>query len=244
MAATRPRSASRSVTSWRAYLPPSGSSQGSWLAGPTVRVRGQRVDVSLLASTLAVLVNQAQNAFVTGIAPGRRGNAHPNIVPYETFATSDGEIVVAVGLRAAVAALLRRASGAGARRATRASRRMATASTARAELAAADRRAARGAVHGRVARGPDRCRHPVRPDHRRPHGVPVARGDRADPCSSRSSTPRSACCARPASRSSSSARRGPSARPRRSSASTPDEVLAELGIGGDEVGRLRAQGVV
>ena len=60
-------------------------------------MRGQRVDVSLLASTLAVLVNQAQNAFVTGSSPGRRGNAHPNIVPYETFATSDGEIVVAVG---------------------------------------------------------------------------------------------------------------------------------------------------
>jgi crotonobetainyl-CoA:carnitine CoA-transferase CaiB-like acyl-CoA transferase len=59
--------------------------------------RGQRVDVSLLASTLAVLVNQAQNAFVTGAAPGRRGNAHPNIVPYETFATADGEIAVAVG---------------------------------------------------------------------------------------------------------------------------------------------------
>jgi crotonobetainyl-CoA:carnitine CoA-transferase CaiB-like acyl-CoA transferase len=60
-------------------------------------VRGQRIDVSLLATTLAVLVNQAQNAFTTGTAPGRRGNAHPNIVPYETFATSDGEIVVAVG---------------------------------------------------------------------------------------------------------------------------------------------------
>src|SRR5688500_11496820 len=60
-------------------------------------VRGQRIDVSLLATTLAVLVNQAQNAFTTGTSPGRRGNAHPNIVPYETFATSDGEIVVAVG---------------------------------------------------------------------------------------------------------------------------------------------------
>ncbi|CAN5461187.1 CaiB/BaiF CoA-transferase family protein [soil metagenome] len=58
---------------------------------------GQRVEVSLLASTLAALVNQAQNAFVTGRAPGRRGNAHPNIVPYETFATSDGELAVAVG---------------------------------------------------------------------------------------------------------------------------------------------------
>jgi formyl-CoA transferase/CoA:oxalate CoA-transferase len=46
---------------------------------------------------LAVLVNQAQNAFVTGHAPGRRGNAHPNIVPYETFATADGVLAVAVG---------------------------------------------------------------------------------------------------------------------------------------------------
>lgn len=59
--------------------------------------RGQRIDVSLLSSTLAVLVNQAQNAFVSGTPPGRRGNAHPNIVPYETFATADGEIAVAVG---------------------------------------------------------------------------------------------------------------------------------------------------
>jgi crotonobetainyl-CoA:carnitine CoA-transferase CaiB-like acyl-CoA transferase len=59
--------------------------------------QGQRVDVSLLESTLALLINQAQNAFVSGVSPGRRGNAHPNIVPYETFATSDGQIVVAVG---------------------------------------------------------------------------------------------------------------------------------------------------
>jgi crotonobetainyl-CoA:carnitine CoA-transferase CaiB-like acyl-CoA transferase len=58
---------------------------------------GQRIDVSLLGSTLASLVNQAQNAFVSGAAPGRRGNAHPNIVPYETFRTADGEIAVAVG---------------------------------------------------------------------------------------------------------------------------------------------------
>jgi len=59
--------------------------------------RGQRIDVSLLESTLAVLINQAQNAFVSGTPPERRGNAHPNIVPYETFATADGEIAVAVG---------------------------------------------------------------------------------------------------------------------------------------------------
>jgi crotonobetainyl-CoA:carnitine CoA-transferase CaiB-like acyl-CoA transferase len=58
---------------------------------------GQRIDVSLLESTLAMLINQAQNAFVNGQSPDRRGNAHPNIVPYETFATADGEIAVAVG---------------------------------------------------------------------------------------------------------------------------------------------------
>jgi crotonobetainyl-CoA:carnitine CoA-transferase CaiB-like acyl-CoA transferase len=58
---------------------------------------GQRVDVSILGSTLAILVNQAHNAFVTGHAPGRRGNSHPNIVPYETFDTGDGAIAVAVG---------------------------------------------------------------------------------------------------------------------------------------------------
>jgi crotonobetainyl-CoA:carnitine CoA-transferase CaiB-like acyl-CoA transferase len=59
--------------------------------------RGQRIDISLLGATLATLVNQAQNAFVEGQAPGRLGNAHPNIVPYETFDTADGPIAVAVG---------------------------------------------------------------------------------------------------------------------------------------------------
>ena len=58
---------------------------------------GQRVDATLLGSTLAILANQAQNGFVTGRPPRRRGNAHPNIVPYETFATADGELAVAVG---------------------------------------------------------------------------------------------------------------------------------------------------
>jgi crotonobetainyl-CoA:carnitine CoA-transferase CaiB-like acyl-CoA transferase len=59
--------------------------------------QGQRIDVSLLGSTLAILVNQGQNAFVGGAAPARLGNAHPNIVPYEAFPTSDGEIVIAAG---------------------------------------------------------------------------------------------------------------------------------------------------
>jgi crotonobetainyl-CoA:carnitine CoA-transferase CaiB-like acyl-CoA transferase len=58
---------------------------------------GQRIDLSLFESTLAILVNQAQNAFATRTSPRRRGNAHPNIVPYETFATADGQLAVAVG---------------------------------------------------------------------------------------------------------------------------------------------------
>ena len=62
-----------------------------------VVARGQRIDVSLLQSTLAVLVNQAQSALVTGAHPVRRGNAHPSIVPYETFGTADGEIAIGVG---------------------------------------------------------------------------------------------------------------------------------------------------
>ncbi|HUG31243.1 MAG TPA: CaiB/BaiF CoA-transferase family protein, partial [Candidatus Limnocylindria bacterium] len=73
----------------------------SVLAGLLARERGvaggQRVDVSLLQSTLAVLVNQAQNALVTGTHPVRRGNAHASIVPYSTFSTADGEIAIGVG---------------------------------------------------------------------------------------------------------------------------------------------------
>ena len=60
-------------------------------------LRGQRIDISLLGATLASLVNQAQNAFASGVPPGRLGNAHPNIVPYETFETADGALAVAVG---------------------------------------------------------------------------------------------------------------------------------------------------
>jgi crotonobetainyl-CoA:carnitine CoA-transferase CaiB-like acyl-CoA transferase len=66
-------------------------------AGGPAPGRGQRIDISLLGATLASLVNQAQNAFATGVAPVRLGNAHPNIVPYETFATADGSIAIAVG---------------------------------------------------------------------------------------------------------------------------------------------------
>jgi crotonobetainyl-CoA:carnitine CoA-transferase CaiB-like acyl-CoA transferase len=82
-----------------ALLARAGTAGGgaSEVAGDAVPAGGQRIDISLLGATLASLVNQAQNAFVTGVAPGRLGNAHPNIVPYETFETADGPIAVAVG---------------------------------------------------------------------------------------------------------------------------------------------------
>lgn len=65
--------------------------------GSPAHGRGQRIDISLLEATLAWLANQAQGYLVTGRPPGRLGNAHPSIVPYETFATADGAVAVAVG---------------------------------------------------------------------------------------------------------------------------------------------------
>jgi crotonobetainyl-CoA:carnitine CoA-transferase CaiB-like acyl-CoA transferase len=58
---------------------------------------GARIEVPLLDSGLAGLVNVAQNALVTGIEPVRYGNAHPNIVPYQDFETASGRIAVAAG---------------------------------------------------------------------------------------------------------------------------------------------------
>ena len=58
---------------------------------------GQHVDVALMDSQVATLANQAMNYLVGGVVPPRLGNAHPNIVPYQAFETSDGEMVVAVG---------------------------------------------------------------------------------------------------------------------------------------------------
>jgi crotonobetainyl-CoA:carnitine CoA-transferase CaiB-like acyl-CoA transferase len=59
--------------------------------------RGQRVQVSLLGSTLSALVNQVQAVVAGAPAPGPIGNAHPSIAPYETFASTDGTLVLAVG---------------------------------------------------------------------------------------------------------------------------------------------------
>jgi crotonobetainyl-CoA:carnitine CoA-transferase CaiB-like acyl-CoA transferase len=59
--------------------------------------RGQHIDLALLDVQVATLANQAMNYLTSGIVPRRLGNAHPNIVPYQSLATADGHIVLAVG---------------------------------------------------------------------------------------------------------------------------------------------------
>ncbi len=59
--------------------------------------RGRQVDLALLDVQVASLANQAMNYLVSGQAPERMGNAHPNIVPYQVFATADGHLVLTVG---------------------------------------------------------------------------------------------------------------------------------------------------
>ncbi|MGV3578569.1 CaiB/BaiF CoA transferase family protein [Brevundimonas sp.] len=59
--------------------------------------QGQHVDIALFDVQAAMLANQATNFFVSGTAPTRMGNAHPNLVPYQPFPTSDGMVVIAVG---------------------------------------------------------------------------------------------------------------------------------------------------
>jgi crotonobetainyl-CoA:carnitine CoA-transferase CaiB-like acyl-CoA transferase len=58
---------------------------------------GQRVEISLMDSALAGLLNQASAYVMAGEVAGRLGNRHPSIVPYETFAAADGEFALAVG---------------------------------------------------------------------------------------------------------------------------------------------------
>ena len=58
---------------------------------------GQHVDVALFDVQAAMLANQATNWFVSGRAPTRMGNAHPNLAPYQPFPCTDGMVVIAVG---------------------------------------------------------------------------------------------------------------------------------------------------
>jgi len=67
------------------------------LAHRAVTGKGQHLDLALLDSQIALLAYQNTNYFSTGKAPGRIGNLHPNIVPYQPFKTRDGEVIIACG---------------------------------------------------------------------------------------------------------------------------------------------------
>jgi formyl-CoA transferase len=58
---------------------------------------GQYIDMALLDTQVAMLANISSNYLCSGVSPHRWGNAHPNVVPYQTFQTSDSWIIVAVG---------------------------------------------------------------------------------------------------------------------------------------------------
>lgn len=59
--------------------------------------RGQHIDMALFDVATAIMANQAMNYLVSGKAPSRMGNAHPNIVPYSVFDCADGWIIIATG---------------------------------------------------------------------------------------------------------------------------------------------------
>jgi crotonobetainyl-CoA:carnitine CoA-transferase CaiB-like acyl-CoA transferase len=67
------------------------------LHGRAATGKGCHIDMALLDTQVAVLANQAMNYLVSGTAPRRLGNAHPNIAPYQTFEVQDGWLIVAVG---------------------------------------------------------------------------------------------------------------------------------------------------
>jgi len=57
---------------------------------------GQKLETSLLEAEVACLINAGSNYLVGGVVPGRWGNAHPNIVPYQSFKSRDGYLVIGV----------------------------------------------------------------------------------------------------------------------------------------------------
>ena len=59
--------------------------------------RGQHIDIALLDVMVAALANMNTNYLASGVAPVRQGNAHQNVVPYQTFACADGHMIVAIG---------------------------------------------------------------------------------------------------------------------------------------------------
>ena len=58
---------------------------------------GQQVDLALVDTQIAWLINEGVNYLTSGNVPQRRGNGHPNIVPYDVYETSDGHVILAVG---------------------------------------------------------------------------------------------------------------------------------------------------
>jgi formyl-CoA transferase len=58
---------------------------------------GQHLDLALLDTQVGILANQGMNYLATGVPPGRIGNAHPNIVPYQPFKARDGDVILACG---------------------------------------------------------------------------------------------------------------------------------------------------
>ena len=58
---------------------------------------GRHIDMALLDTQVGVLGNQALNWMASGVVPGRMGNGHVNLAPYQSFPTSDGDLIVAVG---------------------------------------------------------------------------------------------------------------------------------------------------
>jgi len=58
---------------------------------------GQTIDMALFDVMLAMMANMNMNYLTSGVPPGRAGNAHPNIVPYQVFEAADGHVVIAVG---------------------------------------------------------------------------------------------------------------------------------------------------
>ena len=220
---------SRRGSSWR-----SGSSARSSAADGRARAgaaagpaSGVRVDVSLLGSTLALLINQAQNAFVTGQQPSRRGNAHPNIVPYEAFDTADRPIVVAVGSERQWPRFCEAIGLPGLacdpRFATNADR-VANREALRPLLAARLRERTRRGLAG----GPRCGRRPLRPRQRHPAGVRARSTRRAHGLRRRPSGA-GRPFARSARRSSSTARRRPPSQPPPLLGEHTDEILRELG---------------
>ncbi len=58
---------------------------------------GQQIDIALVDAQIAWLINEGVNYLTSGYVPQRRGNGHPNIVPYDVYETADGHVILAVG---------------------------------------------------------------------------------------------------------------------------------------------------